>query len=333
MPSNAQSEDALSRRGPSGDGTVAEITALNVDVSCTTICEDCEKYFDCQSPVKAEIYSRRRMGKVVEALCLIRHKVAIAGGKGGVGKSSVSSNLALALAERGLRVTILDHDFDGPSIPRMLGVNGKKLRMGKLGIVPVSGHFGVEVVSMGCVNEAESVLTWFHDARRSATEEFLAHVDYGERDFLLIDLPPGTSSDSVNLLQHIPDITGVVLVTVPSAVSQDVARKAGLLCRKAGVEIIAVVENMSGYVCGHCGSEQALLNPGGGAALAKELGVETVIHIPMDPRMSACADGGTCFLTEYGTSPAANRIRELGSVVIEFSQLAEVAAGKSGRQR
>lgn len=288
-----------------------EILAINVDMSCTLRCENCERFFDCRSPAKMEIYQRRRMNQAKSAMTNIKNKVAVVGGKGGVGKSIMTSNLAVALAMRGRKVSILDQDFDGATIPKMLGVHGHRLKIGDNGIIPVEGFLGIEVVSMGSILTNEEVLTWFHEMRRSATEEFVCHVNYGERDYLLVDMPPGTSSDAINLMEYIPDLVGAVVVTIPSEVSQNVARKATILCNKAGVRVFGIIENMSGYVCPNCGERVNILRTGGGEKLAQEMGVPFLGRIPMDPRLSECSDEGVPFVHKYPQSEAAidlNRI-------------------------
>ncbi len=289
-----------------------DILAINVDMSCSRRCESCEKFFDCLSPARMEIYKRRRMTQARDAMTNIRHKIAVVGGKGGVGKSIITANMAVALAMRGHKVSVLDQDFDGPTIPKMLGVENSKLKIGDDGIVPVEGFLGVQVVSMGFLLASEEVLTWFHDMRRSATEEFVCHVNYGRRDFLLVDMPPGTSSDAMNLMEYIPDLAGAVVVTIPSGVSQNVARKATLLCRKAGVPVFGVIENMSGYVCPKCGEAVNILRTGGGEKLAKEMDVPFLGRIPLDPRLSECSDEGMPFVYKFPDSQAA---RDLMRVV------------------
>lgn len=277
-----------------------QILAINVDMSCNQVCESCERFFDCTAPEKQQVYLRGRMAKVKEAMAGIRHKVAIMAGKGGVGKSTVTANLAAALAKRGRKVTILDQDFDGPSIPRLVGVIGKRMVLLPEGIKPVEGQLGIQVVSTGSILADEEVLTWFHAMRRNATEEFLAHVVYGQRDYLLIDMPPGTSSDAVNLLQFIPNISGVIMVTVPSELSQGVVRKAILLCRKANVRIIGIVENMRGFVCPCCGYRVDILKAGAGESLAAEYDIPFLGAVPIEPQVCEAGDSGT--LLNSGTA-------------------------------
>jgi len=280
-----------------------EIVRIQVDLVCDKNCEACEKFFDCRDPYKYQVYERRRMDIVRERMSKVRHKVMVIAGKGGTGKSTLTVNLSAGMAMKGYKVGILDQDFDGPCIPKMFGLSGG-LYLGDTGIIPrVYEPLGIKIVSTGMVIDADEPLTWYHELRRGATEEFLAHVDWQELDYLFIDLPPGTSSDNVNILQHLPDLSGAILVTVPSLVSQGVARRAGVLALKADVEILGVVENMSGFACPHCGEVSYILREGGGRKLAEELEAPFLGAVPLDPRMSECCDEGVPFIYKYPDSP------------------------------
>ena len=293
------------------------VLKLNIDFECDFKCESCEKFFDCDHPEKMKIYNRRRMSLAKKTMAKIKRKIAVVGGKGGTGKSTMSCNLAMALAMMGYKVSILDQDLDGASVPKMFGVMDKKLQIGPKGIVPVKALNGVEVISMGFVQEENEVITMFHEMRRGTTEEFLAHVDYGERDYLIIDLPPGTSSDSVNLLQYIPELDGVVVVTVPPRVSQIAARKAILLAQKAGANVLGVVENMSGYICPDCGEQYDIMLAGGGEKLARDTGVPFLCRIPLHPELSEACDAGIPYVYKYPDNPASKIVRELAKTIDE----------------
>jgi ATP-binding protein involved in chromosome partitioning len=289
-----------------------EITAINVDYGCSLKCEACEKYFDCTSSEKENIYQRGRMRRVRENLAGIKYKVAIMSGKGGVGKSSLTAALAMALVLRKCQVSVVDQDFDGPCIPRMLGVMGKPARLGERGIIPALNPQGIKVISTGMLQNVDNeLITWMNELRRNATEEFLGHVDYSGTDYLLIDMPPGTSSDCVNVMQCLPELDGAVVVTMPTKVSQEVAKKAILFCRKAGVRVLGVVENMSGYVCPHCSNHVNPLLSGGGEEIANEMGVDFWGRIPIDTRVSECMDRGESFLDKYPDSLAVQSVHHM----------------------
>lgn len=278
------------------------IVALNVDLSCDLRCESCERFFKCKNPEKLKIFDRRRMSRARETMAGIKHKIAVCAGKGGVGKSTLTVNLTTALAMRGRKVAILDQDLDGPCVPRMLDVLDKRLTMGRKGIIPVEGLLGINVVSMSLIRDEEDTTTWFHELRRNATEEFIAHVEYGNLDYLLIDLPPGTSSDAVNIMEYIPDLDGMVIVTNPTAVSQIVARRATLMAIEGGVNVLGVIENMSGFVCPGCGEVEYVMMKGGGEALAEELEVPFLGRIPLDPAISKNSDTGKPYVHAFPDS-------------------------------
>jgi ATP-binding protein involved in chromosome partitioning len=282
-----------------------EISALNVDLTCDGKCEGCEKFFECTLPQKTDMYFRHRMERARKNLTGIKHKIISVGGKGGVGKTLVAANLAVALAMRGRRVTVLDQVFDGPCIPLMLGVEGKGLAWSEEGIEPTETLLGIQVISMGLILPEDEAITWFHELKRGATEEMLCSVRYGERDYLIIDVPAGTSSDTVNIIQYVPDMDGGTVVTVPSTVSQAVAYKAILLLQKAKVPIFGVFENMGTFTCPQCGSKVDLMQAEGGKRIAERTGVPYLGSIPLDSRVAECADEGVPIVYKYPDSEAA----------------------------
>ena len=288
-----------------------EVLALNVVLKCDHRCENCERFFDCKDEQKWKVYRRRRMSRAISQMAKIKHKITVSGGKGGVGKSTVTVNLAAALALKGRKVAILDQDFDGSSIPKMLGIQGtRKLKYGEKGIIPADGPLNMKVISMALIYP-DAVISMSHDMRRGVTEEFIANVDYGELDYLVVDLPPGTSSDACNLLQYIPDLDGTVTVTVPPKVSQLAARRATILSAKAGSTVLGIIENMSGYICGKCSQEFDLMKRGGGEALAEELGVPFLGRLPLHPELSECCDEGIPFVVKYPENPGSKRMMQI----------------------
>ncbi len=237
----------------------------------------------------------------------IRHKIAVISGKGGVGKSLVTVNLAMALAIKGRngRVGILDADLHGPCVPKMLGLKGERLQSGPPGIFPALGPLNMKVVSMAFLLPSDDApVIWRGPLKMGAIRQFLSDISWGTLDYLLIDLPPGTGDESLSVLQLLPEMEGVIIVTIPSEVSQDVVKKAVSFARKMGVPILGIVENMSGMVCPHCGETIDVFSKGGGERVAKEMSVEFLGSIPLDPRISADSDEGTPFIVSHPDSPA-----------------------------
>ena len=254
-----------------------------------------------------------RMGKV-------KHKIAIISGKGGVGKSLVTVNLAALLAKDGREgmVAIFDADLTGPCVPKMMGLKGEKLMAGPPGIFPAVGAEGVKVISMALfLPSDDSPVIWRGPLKMGAIRQFLAEVAWGPLDYLLVDLPPGTGDESLSVLQLLPEMDGVVIVTIPSEVSQEVVKKAVTFARKMGVRIFGIVENMGSLVCPHCGETLDVLGEGGGERVAHEMGTDFLGSIPMDPRISMDSDEGTPFVIRHPNSQAS---RAFGEIVMKIEE-------------
>lgn len=238
----------------------------------------------------------------------IKHKIVILSGKGGVGKSTVAANLAIALARKGRAnmVGVLDADITGPSIPKILGTRGQQLGVGPPGIFPAIGPLGIKIVSMDFLLPSdETPVIWRGPIKSMAIRQFLADVAWGDLEFLVIDLPPGTGDEALSIMQLIPNIDGTVIVTIPSEVSQIVVKKAITFCRQLKAPIIGIVENMSGFICPECGAEIDIFKVGGGEKIANDLTVPFLGNIPIDPEICKDSDKGMPFVVEHTNSPAA----------------------------
>ena len=291
---------------------IKKITSFNVNLSCVIdeesnriACDRCEKFFDCKEQSKWEIYKHGRLALAKQKMASIKYKIAIVGGKGGVGKTMLAVNIAAGLAKRGNRVAILDSDYDGSSVPRMLGIGDQKLYMGPKGIEPVKALLGIKVVSMGNMRNDNDIVTFYTDSRRGATEEFITHVNYGDLDYLIVDLPPGTSADTVNSMLFIPDMTGIIFVTVPSEVSQGVALRAATICGKGGVKGIGIIENMSGHVCRFCSHRSEIYSTGGGEKFAEATKIPLIGKLPVEGYVGKACDQGVPFVVAYPESASA----------------------------
>ena len=308
-----------------------EIVKMNVDNSCDFVCEACSRYFGCTLPEKVDIKDRGRMDIAARNMSGIKRKIAILSGKGGVGKTTTATNLAVSLQQRGSSTCLLDSDFDSPSVPRMMGVRDVRLRAGRNGIIPVETEYGVKAMSVGFIIEDAEVVTWFHDMRRAATEEFCANVAYGNLDYLIIDLPAGTGTETVSVMQYIQDMDGAIIVTMAAAVAQATARRAATLCRDAGVPIVGVIENMSGFDCPSCGHNTAVLRSGGGQALADELGVPYLGRVPLHHTVAKGSDEGRPFVVSAPDSEAATAFsRVVDNFEASVARLAEQSAVAAG---
>ncbi len=249
----------------------------------------------------------------------IKDKIAIMSGKGGVGKSTVTVNLAVAFATRRNRVGILDADIHGPSVPKMLGLAGQKLEGGAEGIHPVSGPLGIKVVSMDFLLPDEySPVIWRGPLKMSAIRQFLADIDWGELDILLIDLPPGTGDEPLSIAQLLPKMSGVIIVTIPSEISQFVVKKAVTFAKRLNLPIIGILENMSGFVCPKCGAEIDIFQSGGGKKIAQEMSIPFLGSIPIDQKICAETDQGASFILQSPNLPASKAFGEIVKRVEDF---------------
>jgi len=257
---------------------------------------------------------RTRMDKV-------RHKIAVISGKGGVGKTLVTVNLAVALAVRGRngRVGILDADIHGPCVPKMLGLKGSRLMSGPPGVFPALGPLNIKVVSMDFLLPSDDApVIWRGPLKMGAIRQFLSEIAWGDLEYLLIDLPPGTGDEALSVLQLLPEMDGVVIVTIPSEVSQDVVKKAVTFARKMEAPVIGIVENMSGLICPHCGERIDVFSSGGGEKIAAEMEVPFLGSIPLDPRISKDSDAGVPFIVEHRDSPAAKSFDAIVEKIEKF---------------
>ena len=239
----------------------------------------------------------------------IRHKIAVISGKGGVGKSTVTVNLAMAFAMEGHKdkVGILDADIHGPCVPKMLGLKGHTLIGGPGGMLfPVTGKLGIKVVSMDfLLPNDEAPVIWRGPLKMRVIQQFLSDVTWGDLDYLFVDLPPGTGDEPLSVMQLIPSMDGVVIVTMPSEVSQAVVKKAVTFAKQMDVPIIGIIENMSGFICPHCHKEIDIFKIGGGQKAAKDFGVPFLGKIPLDPNIVTTGDSGEPFLTTNASTEAA----------------------------
>ena len=240
----------------------------------------------------------------------VKNIVVVASGKGGVGKSTVSANLALALLAEGARVGVLDADIHGPSQPRMLGASGKPHSPDGKTIEPLRAH-GAQVMSIGFLIDEETPTIWRGPMVTQAMLQLLNDARWEQLDYLVVDLPPGTGDIQLTLAQKVP-VAGAVIVTTPQDIALLDARKALKMFEKVGVPVLGIVENMATHVCSQCGHEEAIFGAGGGARMAEQYGVAYLGSLPLDIRIREQADGGTPTVAAMPDSELAARYREIG---------------------
>jgi ATP-binding protein involved in chromosome partitioning len=250
----------------------------------------------------------------------VKNVIVVASGKGGVGKSTVSVNLALALAAEGAKVGILDADIYGPSQPRMLGISGKPQSPDGKTIIPMEAH-GLQAMSIGFLVDEETPMIWRGPMVTQAMMQLLNDSRWEQLDYLVIDLPPGTGDIQLTLSQKVP-VSGAVIVTTPQDIALLDARKALKMFEKVEVPVLGVVENMATHVCSNCGHEEHIFGEGGGVRMAEQYGVPYLGSLPLDIRIREQADGGTPTVVAMPESDLAARYREI----------ARNAAGRLSRQ-
>ena len=256
----------------------------------------------------------------------VEHVVAVGSGKGGVGKTTVAVNLAVALAVQGRKVGLMDADVYGPNVPRMMGIQARPMAAGEK-IQPLE-NFGVKVMSMGFLNPENRPLIWRGPMLHRVIQDFLRHVHWGELDFLVVDLPPGTGDVQLSLLQTVP-ISGAVVVTTPSDVSLEDARKAVLMFRQVRGEILGIVENMSYLIAPGSKERIDVFGTGGGRRVAEELNVRFLGELPLDPEIRAGGDSGNPIALRDSNDPNAGAFHELARKVVARIQESGRPAGPS----
>ncbi len=248
----------------------------------------------------------------------INHKIAVISGKGGVGKSTVTVNLAVAFAQKGYQVGILDADIHGPSVPRLLGLTGKQVKMGPPGAFPVPGPLGIRVISIDFFLAEEIPTIWRGPLKMGAIRQFLQEIVWGDLDILFIDLPPGTGDEPLTIAQFLPEMDGVIVVTMPSELSSTIVKKAITFALRLNMPIIGAIENLSGFICPHCGTKTEIFQSGGGRKMAEEAGVAFLGNVPIDPTVGADADQGKPFMIAHPESAAAEAFKGIVDKVHQY---------------
>lgn len=285
-----------------------------------TACESCSSSScsatDQHQGETEQQFEERRM--LTSRLCRIKHKIVVLSGKGGVGKSTVAVNLAMALHLAGKKVGLLDVDIHGPSIPTMLGLEGRQI-MEADGELQPADLDGMKVISLGFfLKDQDEAVIWRGPMKTGVITQFIRDVAWGDLDYLIVDSPPGTGDEPLSVCQTLEGADGAVIVTTPQKVAAVDVRKSISFCRQLNLPILGVIENMNGFVCPKCGELTAVFQSGGGRLMADDMGVTFLGSVPIDPQIAEAGDSGVAFLQRYADSQTAAIIQALIKPLLEL---------------
>jgi len=275
--------------------------------------------FDSRIPRDNRLMGKMELG--------VKNTIAVASGKGGVGKSTTATNLAISLALDGAKVGLLDVDVYGPNIPIMMGINERPKGSGSNKIQPLEAH-GVKLMSMGFLVEPGQAIIWRGPMIHNAIRQFLEDVEWGGLDYLIIDLPPGTGDASLSLAQSV-GLTGAVIVTTPQKVALDDVVRGVSMFRQLNVPVFGVIENMSYFVAPDTGNRYDIFGHGGGQDMAREVEIDFLGEIPLEPDVRIGGDEGTPIVVRHAESPAAKSIRNIARKVAAAVSLQNILSGES----
>jgi len=257
--------------------------------------------------------------KIAQNLSRIKHKIIVLSGKGGVGKSTVSVNLAFALSEKKYMVGLMDCDMHGPSIPKILGVEKKKPTASPMGFNPIMITPHLKVMSIGfLLSDTDSPVIWRGPMKMGAIKQFIGDVDWGDLDYLIVDLPPGTGDEPLSIAQLIPKSDGAVIVTTPQDLALVSVRKSINFVKKMNMPIIGIIENMSGFTCPHCHKDIDIFKTGGGLKASIDFQVPFLGKIPLDPDIVTTGDSGEPFLTKHSQAHATKSFKQIVEKIEEI---------------
>jgi len=255
--------------------------------------------------------------KISETLDKVKNRLLVFSGKGGVGKSTIAANLALALSQKGMQVGLLDVDIHGPNLAKMMGVEDKKLINDQYKLLPVSITSNLKLISTAfLLDTPDSPIIWRGPMKMKIIQQFISDVDWGDLDWMICDSPPGTGDEPLSIAQLIP-ATSAVIVTTPQDISLLDSRKAIFFAKKLNLRILGIIENMSSLLCPYCKKKINLFKKGGGEKIANELGIPFLGRIPIDPKIVESGDDGVPFIVRWCNSEAAKSFNEIVDKIVK----------------
>ena len=257
--------------------------------------------------------------KILEKMSEIKHKIIVISGKGGVGKTSVSVNLAKDLSSKVKKVGILDADIHGPNVAKMLGIEHLSMKNDESGLKPIKVTFNLIAVSLALMGyDTNQPFVWRGPMKANVIKQLLENTNWGTLDYLIVDLPPGTGDEALSICQLIPNITGAIIVTTPQDVAILDCKKSVRFIQELKIPIIGLIENMSGFVCPHCQGETNIFKKGGGRKAAEELNISFLGEVPFQPEFVNLGDSGTPFVSSKEKSKSADVFMAIVNKIGEF---------------
>lgn len=273
-------------------------------------CQSCDESEKC-SQAEKEAHEQKLLD---EKMSYIKHKFMVISGKGGVGKSTVAANLAITLASEGYAVGLMDADIHGPNIPKMLGIEDERPGASTLGLLPIVTKHDLKVMSIAFfLQSKDDAVIWRGPLKHGIIKQFLGDVYWGDLDYLIIDLPPGTGDEALSVAHLLKDIDGAVIVTTPQDVALLDSRKAVTFARQMKLPLVGIVENMSGFNCPHCHKTIDLFKKGGGERTSREMLVPFLGSIPIDPEIVLCGDSGRSLIGNPDHSESSDAFSNIAS--------------------
>lgn len=262
--------------------------------------------------------SIREETAIQDTLRNIKHVIIVMSGKGGVGKSTVSSNLAMSLSMKGFKTGVMDIDITGPNIPKMFAVEDRQLMVENEKLIPVAIPPSLKLMSMAFLLQSKDTpVLWRGPVKMGAIKQFIEDVNWGDLDYLVIDMPPGTGDEALSIVQLIPKADGMVIVTTPQDVALLDSRKSLVFGAETNIPIIGIIENMSGFVCPHCGEVTDIFKTGGGEATAKEMNIQFLGKVPIEPAVVESGDSGMPIVLKDPKSASAKAFEEIVDKIIK----------------
>jgi len=254
----------------------------------------------------------QELEKFQERMSKIKYKLLVLSGKGGVGKSTVSANIATALALEGKKVGLLDIDIHGPTIPQLLGLSRERVEIRDESLIPVKIGDNLEVMSIGfLLPEEDSAVIWRGPMKYKLIKEFLEDVEWGELDYLIVDSPPGTGDEPLSIAQLLGKMDGAIIVATPQEVAISAVRRSITFCNQLAIPVVGVIENMSGFICPNCGARIDIFKEGGAKKMAEKYGIRFLGKVPIDPNLVSAGDEGKPFLLNFQNSETAKIFAEI----------------------